>query len=496
MLGSPGMTNQSVATYVDGHASGRHSRHFPGHIWYVDGTDGDDGNTGEYPHYAFATVGAALGVVAEGDAISIRAGDYDEAGLDLAVDSVALWCEEGVFLRDTAAGTVLTISADRCIVEMARIVPSAGQTGLHVTGGQTFLSFVRINPGGAVGFDMDGSGYFMEYCRAGQPTTTGYDLTGSGGELHYCYTGGAGGATRGYYLTGSATRLRLFGCVSINHGTAGYHITAGSVSCVLKDCVTGTGDGTRIDAGDGCFWPGFVSMRRREQHEHIYPISAGQGVAGDPITVNNSTTDGAGPPPGLRSDQNYWGDIKRVVPPDTLTADWHSLGIYIHSGNAGHIQQWQIFFTDAGCSSAQNVGNDWDTNEVALTVTNGSIFEADDLVWVTGNDKPEGEIQKVVSSVANVVTVVRETTADGQAGLRYVYDVDDSANRLYLVYRPADREFHAYDGDYETATARDAARFLWSVYKYVFANGAMLMRMLNATNANDSEFDVRAIYQD
>ena len=81
-------------------------------------------------------------------------------------------------------------------------------------------------------------------------------------------------------------------------------------------------------------------------------------------------------------------------------------------------------------------------------------------------------------------------------GLRYIYDVDPSTNAMYLVYRATNREFHGYNGDYETATARDSARINWTVSKYNVANGAMLMRMLNATNNNDSDFDMRAIYQD
>jgi len=79
------------------------------------------------------------------------------------------------------------------------------------------------------------------------------------------------------------------------------------------------GDGGRVDAGEFSSWPGFADRMKREQHEHIYPVSAGEGAAGDPVTVNNSTTDGAG---GVRQDQNYWGDVVVLVAPEVFTDSW------------------------------------------------------------------------------------------------------------------------------------------------------------------------------
>ena len=490
MIGARGLTNQSVATYADGHAAGRHGMLFTGNVWYVDGIYGADTNSGQYPEQAFATIGAALAVVVAGDAIIVKAGTYDE-GVDLNLDGLELHAEIGAILSNTDPGTVLTVSGDYCLVDGVHVT-QAGQVGIHVTGTGGYFWQTTVMAS-TVGWDVDAAAIFS-HCYSRAHVTTGFDIAGGGCTLHYCYAQGPDAATRGFYISNAASDdNHLHDCVSSGNYTAGFEIVAGADNNVLVNCVSGGGDGTRVDQGTRNFWPGFVDRRRREQHEHIYPVSAGQGVAGAPVTVDNSTTDGAF---GVRSDQNYWGDIVRIVPPDTLTDDWHSLGIYIHSGNAAHIQQWQIFYTEPDYSSAQNGGNDWDENEVVLTVVDGSIFEANDLVWITGTDVPDGEIQKVVSSVANVVTVVRETTADGFAGLRYIYDVDPSTNAMYLVYRATNREFHGYNGDYETATARDSARINWTVSKYNVANGAMLMRMLNATNNNDSDFDVRAIYQD
>ncbi|GAG29607.1 unnamed protein product, partial [marine sediment metagenome] len=146
--------------------------------------------------------------------------------------------------------------------------------------------------------------------------------------------------------------------------------------------------------------------------------------------------------------------------------------------------------------SDQNVGNAWVENEVALTVDDGSLFATDDFVWITGNDRPAGEMVIVDSVAGNVVTIVRETTADAEAGLRYIYNVDDSVNRMYLVYRPTDREFHCYDGSFETASTREGSRYEFTEKKLVLANGAMLIRMMNATDGGASSFDARVIYTD
>ena len=51
----------------------------------MDKNGGSDDNSGFSPEAAFETIGAALavGIMADGDAISIKAGTYTETGLDL-----------------------------------------------------------------------------------------------------------------------------------------------------------------------------------------------------------------------------------------------------------------------------------------------------------------------------------------------------------------------------------------------------------------------------
>ena len=98
------------------------------------------------------------------------------------------------------------------------------------------------------------------------------------------------------------------------------------------------------------------------------------------------------------------------------------------------------------------------------------------------------------SVAGNVVTVVSETRASGGLGLRYDYDTDDSANTMFLVYREYDKRFHITNGSYSASGAREHSRYLWETPRRILPNGAMIMRMLNATDAAASTFDVRSIY--
>lgn len=469
-----------------------HVPQFGGDVWFVNNTDGDDDNSGQSPRQAFATIGHAISVAAAGDAISVVAGTYDEDGLDLNLLGLELWCEIGVVLTNSTPGTVLTVSGNYCRAKGARFI-QAGQTGLHVTGIRCEIDDCKSGPGNGTGFDIDGTACRLRSCHAGSYTVTGYDIGANGCSIRDSSAIGTGAATRGFYIHDGADRVRLWNCGSIGNATTGYEVAAGSVDTVIAWCVSGPNDGDAVDDGTYTMWASFNDRLKTEHHEHIYPYCAGQGVAGNPVTVNNTTTNGAG---GTREDQYYWGDVVRIIPPDTLVTIWESIGLYVFATTANDDQQWQVLFTDPNYASAQNGGNAWVKNGTVLTVADGTLYQADDWVWVTGNDRPNGEIMLVNSVAGNVVTLVRETTADAQAGLRYDYNVDTSANTMYLVYRETLRSMHRFDGEHSAPSARSFMRVDWIDKKRSPANGGMIMRMLNATDAQASTFDVKAIYED
>lgn len=469
-----------------------HIKQYTGSIYVVDGTSGLDTNDGLSPLTAFKTIGAAETATANGDAIIIRAGTYTETGLDITNDAIKLWFEDGVTI-DPASGTALTISGDDCVLRgLHTLTPAVSQIGLLITGDNCFVERGKTL-GGGYGIKVTGSGAIIEHYASGLQTVIAYDIQGIQARMRECNTVG-NGSTIGYKISNGVDTGVLKNCTSSGHATAGYYIDTGSENWTIVNCSSGGGDGDRVDLGINNMWANFMDQMSDEHHEHIYPYCAGEGVANAPVTVSNSTTDGGG---GTREDQNYWGDVVTVIPPSTLTERWDAVGIYIHATTAADIQQWELFFPRTAYSSAQNGGNDWDENETQLTVVDGSIFQDGDFVWVTGDDRTDGEILKVSGAPAgNVVTVARETTADGEAGLRYDYDASPGNNMLYVASRPGIAFLHRIEGDHSAATTRAFTPYRWHEARELPANTGMLMRMLNATDSGASSFDVRAIYED
>ncbi len=228
-----------------------HVRQFGGDIWHV-ANDGSNANPGtaEAP---FEDILYAIAVAAAGDAISVKAGTYDEAGLDLNLDGLELWCEIGAVLSNSTPGTVLTVSGDYCRVVGARFI-QAGQTGLHVTGGRCEIEDCQAGPGLATGFDIDGARTRLCGCHTVAYTVDGYYIGNDCCSLRDCSAIGTGTATRGFYVTGSADRVRLWNCASVANATAGYEIDTGCVNTLVKDCASGGGDGARVDDGTNTVW--------------------------------------------------------------------------------------------------------------------------------------------------------------------------------------------------------------------------------------------------
>lgn len=472
---------------VSGESAIEHIPKFIGNIWYVDGSVAVSGSGAE-PSLAFQTITEAITTATAGDAIAIKSGTYDEGGLVLN-KTLQLWGQPSVTITNSTLGTVLTVSANSCYVKGIRLTQT-GQIGVHVTGQKNIFEDCPAGTAPSVGWDIDGGGNWFINCRAGNASVTGWDIGANGNKLVDCTALGSLGNTRGFYLT-AGVRCELLRCISGSNATAGFETAAGVAYCIFKDCTSGAGDGDRVDAGEWNAWPGFVDRLRREGHEHEYPPPAGEGVASDPITINNTVTDDSGAGPW--SDQNYWGDVVRVIPPGTLAKMWTSYGLYINAGTAADVQPWQVFFTNYHYCASRSGGNIWDYQETVLTVDDATPIEVGDKVWITGTGHLDGEICNVVDVTGNVVTITSETRASADTGLKYDYTGNEI---MYVIYRAGNRILHGYDGDYSAGSAKDSLRFVWAASKLIEANGGMIMRMANATDAQDSSFDVRAIYVD
>ncbi|GAG11097.1 unnamed protein product, partial [marine sediment metagenome] len=225
-----------------------HTPQFSGDIFYV-ATDGDDGNGGQRPDDPLLTIGAAIIAAAAGDAITVKAGTYDEDSLNMSLDGLELWGELGTVLTNAGngGGTVLTISGNYCRVVNIRAT-QAGQIGIVISGYRCKVEDTPVGPGNSVGWSITGSSTRLVRCDAGSPTTTGYSIAANGVKLTDCYCNGAGGATTGFHVV-SGLRGRFINCGSTDNTTAGFHVAVDANYHDFKDCSSGGGDGDRIDLG-------------------------------------------------------------------------------------------------------------------------------------------------------------------------------------------------------------------------------------------------------
>jgi len=259
-----------------------HVPKYTGNIYYVDGVNGDDANSGQEPDIAKKTIGAAVTAASAGDRIRVKAAAYDEA-INLNKNGLELICEQGTILSNTTPGTVLTVSADYCLV-LGPVLAQAGQTGLQVTGNfnsiEDCLAF-----GCSVGFDIDGAENHTDNCRSIQHTTTGFDIAGSYSIFTKCVAAGAG-AVRGIYLSaGTADRNHFHDCHTLGNTTAGWEVFTGADYNLFSECSTAVDDGARVDNGTDNTWNNFsegsqiVAGQSREQdlkdiYDKVAPLPA------------------------------------------------------------------------------------------------------------------------------------------------------------------------------------------------------------------------------
>ena len=225
---------------------------FTGIVRYVS-KSGNDGNGGLSPSDSFLTIATAIAASAAGDAIRVGAGTYDEAGLDVNQTALELWLEAGVILRDSADGTVLTISGNFAVVSGSgnvRIDPTGGATGVLVSGNLVHIDNLRVLGAsvGGLGFDVTGDGAEIHECRCSDPTIAAYKIQGDKTGLFDCCTGGASGATIGYWITNTCDKFRLIRCGSQGHGTAPFQVDTGCTNGVIWQFSSGGGDGKWSDA--------------------------------------------------------------------------------------------------------------------------------------------------------------------------------------------------------------------------------------------------------
>ncbi len=476
-------TAQNIFHYME------HVPAFGGEIWYVDGANGIDTNTGETPHEAFATIGAALAAVAAGDAINVRAGTYDENGLDMNLNGLELWGEIGAEIINTNPGTCLTVSGNACRVRGIK-VRQAGQIGLNITGAGCVIQHV-IAEDCTVSFDINGANTTLEFCRDINATATGYDISTGENLLYLCNSIGTAAGSRGFYLSNAAADYNmLYQCLSAGNDTAGFEVVAGAAYNALSLCRSGAQDGHFVDNGTYTFMD-VEEHDSREEHEHTYPTPDGEGVAGDAVTVQSEINDET----GANSTKNYFGDVAEIVSVGTMSTDWFLKGINMFATTANDEQRFRLYRVVGNITAGRNGGNAWDEGATVLTFDDASDFAVNDLIWVNSpnyvkTDNAAGEIVLITNIAANVVTIARQTENSGRLGLHWNHTANDAGNEVaYLCYRNENR-YHATGFDFSAAGARHFSNIHFLNQRRLHTNDGLICRMINGTDAGNSLCDI------
>jgi len=468
---------------------------FSGDIWYVDSAQSDS-NSGTNKDDAKATIGAAIGVASAGDAINIKAGTYDENGLDVNLDALELWAEIGTLIVNTNPGTCLTVLADTCFISGV-VVQQAGQIGYAITGDGCFFQDCTSS-NNTIAFDNDGVRCTFVRCKDQNATVTGFDMATEENTLYLCNTIATGGTSRGFYLSNAAAdRNMIYQCLSAGNITAGYEVVSGCTGNTIAYSVSGGGDGHKVDAGTNTQWAEFTDHAPRERHEEVYPYSDGEGAAGLPINITTNADDETN---AAATSQNYWGEPKLIMPVTTVTQDFALCGYYVFAGTAAKIISTTFYRINYGRSSAKNGGNAWDEGATVLTVADGTNFQTNDLVWIFSDYKTDGEIVRVTGVATHVVTIERESSQFGAAntGLRWNHTTNDAGTEvMYLIYRATSDGMHGIETNYSASSSKDSGRFILHACKELRANDGIVARSVNQTDGfNGTNLDVAVIYED
>lgn len=474
-----------------------HVQLFAGSTWYVDGGIAVSG-AGTSPDTAFKTIGEGLVAMSNGDRLAIKAATYDENALELAVDNGQLIAEHGTILSDSTGGTeTLLVSGTACVVS-GLSVSEGGQIGIKVTGQLCWIHKVNAFVC-TTAFDIDGSGTVLTSVRAWLYATTGLNISVGSCVCNDSNFIGYGAATRGVYLSSASSQLNVFHNVnSAGNATAGYELVSGADSNIFNACASGNGDGAVVDPNSTTTWLPFPGEGvQGNHHEYVYPVSDGEGSAGNEITVSTDATDETN---GAATSADYWGEPKLLIPLATITSLWKWIGFMFYGITTGKSISWESF-TVGNISSAKNGGAAWDEGETALTVSDGSKFEADDLVWIYSTYKLDGELVLVDGAPAgDTVKIKREGSQFGAAniGLRWDHTTNAPGTEvMYLARRDNSVDHDVIEGGWACASAKDFTIERWHDPKLVLANSGLVIRSLNETDGtNNTRFGVKAIYED
>ena len=469
-----------------------HIDKFGGDIWYVSKT-GSDSNNGKSPLTPKLTIKATVTASVAGDAISIKAGTYDEIDLVIANAGTELWAEIGVLIAnsDAGGGTCIQVTGATCRLR-GIVVQQSGQIGFDIDGAGCFLEDCTATDA-TIAFDIDGAQTTLVRCKDQDATVTGFDIATASNLLFLCSSVADATASRGFYLSNAAANKNLlYQCVSTGNTTAGYEVIADCAYNVFTFCTSGGKDGNRVDLGKSTQWAACEFTLPRQHHQEVYPGCGGEGVVCAPVVITNL----AGDETGTQDDQYYWGEPLVLIEASVYTDIWTLKGYNIFATTANKEMQGSFYRIIQQLKSLKNGGNAWDEGATVLTVVDGSKFLAADLVWIYSDYKINGEIVRVTDVTANVVTIERETVASARTGLRWNHTTNNPGTEvMFVVYRDTPGA-HTNMFNHSSGSSRDFFITYFETPREMRANDGILVRMLNLSDNSSATFDMTVIISD
>ena len=232
-----------------------------------------------------------------------------------------------------------------------------------------------------------------------------------------------------------------------------------------------------------------------EHYEKTYPLPDGEGTAGALISLSSNAdnnTDVA------TTTQEYYGEPKRIVPPsvggDFSINGWRLVGVVLHSDTTALDFKWELIRVVKATEAARNAGNAWSEGTLALTVATGlgANFQDQDLVWISSDEYPDGEIVRVNGAPAgDVVTIARETVnMTTPTGLRWNHATNP---KMYLCRR-AGGGYRRIHGWFSAASAKETIPQRFHSPRVFKADDGIIARIINTTNDADSNLDMGILY--
>jgi len=304
-----GEIGEAVWTNRFGHDVAHHVPKYTGKMYYVDGTNGDDTNVGDYVHGAFKTIAYAISQASAGDRIVVRAGTYDEAALDMNLDGLELRCEHGTTITHSGSETETLLMSGAACVATGFTVTDAGRVGVKATGVNALIEDIISGPGNTIGFECIGNNPKLNRCFCFLPTVAGFKISGSGRKLNNCVTIGNAATIGFWFLTGANGSIK--NCNSNGHTTHGWQIDAGANFIIIDNSSTGETDGAVLDNGTSTSWRDFTDSILGDVN--VIQVAGTVQTALDINDILDDTSD-------LQGNQGAWLTATGFATPTNITA--------------------------------------------------------------------------------------------------------------------------------------------------------------------------------